>query len=56
MEIITSLKLAGPNKQNQTGSIQLFSTQFVLICIIIKNCVLRAVLKKKKKKNMSLLA
>jgi len=43
---LISNKLAGLNKQNQTGTIQLFSTYFVLICITNKNFVFRAVLEK----------
>jgi len=43
---------AGPNEQNQVGPIQLFSTNFVLICTTNKNFV---VLKKKKRSTASLI-
>lgn len=42
------LKLAEPNRQNQTALIGIFNTHFVLICTINKKFVFRTIKKKEK--------
>lgn len=51
-EQTTFNKLAGPNRQSQTGPIGLFSTRFVLICTTNHNLLTCAILGK----NVALLA
>ena len=41
-----SIKLVGPNQQNQIGLIGIFSTYFVINCTIIDNFVPCAISKK----------
>lgn len=47
-KIVTSNQLAGANRQNRTGRIELFSTHFVLICTTNSNFVLLPFWKKER--------